>query len=588
MTTVLARSVPALAWLRAYDRSWLRPDIIAGLTAGGVVIPQAMAYATVAGLPVQVGLMTCIVPMAVYALLGGSRKMSLSTTSTIVALTATALAAVGPAATKSPTTTAATLTLLVGLALIGMRILRLGFLVESVSELVLIGLKVGVGLTISVSQLPKVLGLTTSADGFVDGIRNVLDHLSDISLVTTCLSAVTIALVLVLRRVAPRVPGPLVALALGIGLVWLADLDDHGVALIPHVPRGLVAPALPSTDNLGTLAPYALAIALMALLESISVARATREPDDPPLRNNQEIVAVGAASVAGAFFLTVPAAGGFSQTLVNAAAGARTQLSELVTAALAILTALFLAPVLSDLPEATLGSVVLVAVSSLVSLKDLKRVARVDHTELALAVATAVIALFTNLLVGVIVGVALTYLLGAARPEPPGDRRGARAGQGRRGAAGHRPRRPALGRAARVVGAADRGRHVHGQHPGDRADLAGPDRGPRAHAGSARRRRPGHEGHVVLRDGGLRLDQRPPGPARHRPLDRRPPGPGAGQGPADAGLVDLGRGRQVARDGRAGLRGLPAPRDRPPRSALEAGATSAGLRAPAMPPTCRC
>ncbi len=149
----------------------------------------------------------------------------------------------------------------------------------------------------------------------------------------------------------------------------------------------------------------------MALLESISVARATREPDDPPLRNNEEIVAVGAASVAGAFFLTVPAAGGFSQTLVNAAAGARTQLSELVTAALAILTALFLAPVLSDLPEATLGSVVLVAVSSLVSLKDLKRVARVDHTELALAVATAVIALFTNLLVGVIVGVALTYLL---------------------------------------------------------------------------------------------------------------------------------------------------------------------------------
>ena len=132
-----------------------------------------------------------------------------------------------------------------------MRILRLGFLVESVSELVLIGLKVGVGLTISVSQLPKVLGLTTSADGFVDGIRNVLDHLSDISLVTTCLSAVTIALVLVLRRLAPRVPGPLVALGLGIGLVWLTNIEEHGVALIPHVPRGVVAPALPSTDNVG-------------------------------------------------------------------------------------------------------------------------------------------------------------------------------------------------------------------------------------------------------------------------------------------------------------------------------------------------
>ncbi len=252
MTGRVARAVPASGWLRAYDRAWLRADLVAGVSAGAVVVPQAMAYATVAGLPVQVGLMTCIVPVVVYALLGGSRRLSLSTTSTIMTLAAAAIVGLGGSAGRDPVGTTATLTLLVGVILVLARLLRLGFLVESVSELVLFGLKIAVGLTIAVGQLPKLLGLT----------RRPARGSSAASATSSTISVTSAR---------PRWPcppgpwpswsccagsvrgcrGPSVALALGIGLVVLAGIDLHGVRLIAPVPRGLVAPSLPSLDDVG-------------------------------------------------------------------------------------------------------------------------------------------------------------------------------------------------------------------------------------------------------------------------------------------------------------------------------------------------
>ena len=381
--------------LTGYSREWLRGDLVAGTTAAAVVIPQAMAYATVAGLPVQVGLYTCIVPMVTYALLGGSRRMSVSTTSTIVVLTGAALVSAG-VDLSSPADAiahATTLTLLVGLVLLAARVLRLGFVVEAVSEAVLIGLKVGVGLTIAASQLPKLLGIAgPDSSGFFPDVRNALRHLGDVDGATVLLAFGTVAGLLAMKRWAPRVPGPLVALLAGIGLVAVFGIDDGGagVALIAEVPRGLARPALPAFEHVDVFLPYALAIAVMAYLESVSVARTTREADDPPLDNDRELVAVGAASVTGAFFQTVPAAGGFSQTLVNADAGASTQLSELVTAGLAVLTALVLAPGLSDLPQATLGAIVFVAVLGLIGVADLVRLGRISRAELVVALITGV------------------------------------------------------------------------------------------------------------------------------------------------------------------------------------------------------
>lgn len=398
----------------------VRADVVAGVAAGAVVIPQAMGYAGVAGLPVQVGLYTCIVPMAAYALIGGSRRLSMSTTSTIVALSGLALAAAGtPSDPSAAVAAVSTLTLLTGLALLLFFLLRLGWVVDAISDTVVTGLKVGVGLTIIVDQLPHLLGLAAGPDGFFRGLEHVLTHLGDANGATVVLTVLTLGGLWAVRRWVPRAPGPLVAVVAGIAATAWLDLPDRGVELIPPVPSGLPVPAFPSFDDAGTMLPYALAIALMAFMETIAVGRSTREPLDPPIATGRELLANGTAAVAGAFVGTAPPAGGFSQTMVNVAAGARTQVSSLVTAGVAVAAALFLAPVLSDLPEATLAAVVVVAVAGLVDLGELRRIARIDRTELVVALTTGAIALVTNLLVGVIAGVFLTFYLVLRRLNHP-------------------------------------------------------------------------------------------------------------------------------------------------------------------------
>jgi MFS superfamily sulfate permease-like transporter len=220
---------------------------------------------------------------------------------------------------------------------------------------------------------------------------------------------VTIAGLLALRRWAPKVPGPLLAVAGGIALAAFGGITDRGVELIPEVPTGLPLPGIPGFDHFETLLPFALAIALMSYFESVTAARIARKPEDPRLDNDHEYVAVGAATIVGSVFQTVPPAGGFSQTQVNTNAGARTQVSELVTAGLAIVVALLLAPVLSDLPEATLGAIVVVSVLGLVNFEELGRFWRIDRVELVVAVVTATFALGFNLLVGTVVGVIMTF-----------------------------------------------------------------------------------------------------------------------------------------------------------------------------------
>lgn len=397
-----------LGGILPYRSEWLRGDLIAGLTAGAVVIPQAMAYATVAGLPVEIGLYTCIFPLAVYALLGGSRRLSFSTTSTIVALTGLALASVGVTDTSDALEVVATLTATVGVALLLFHVVRMGWIVEAVSEPVVDGLKVGIGLTIIADQLPKLLGTAPDDGGFVANVGRAAQEIGQINATTTLISIVTIVGLLVLKRWAPKVPGPLIAVVGGMFLVALTNVVERGVAVIPEVPTGLPTPALPGFEHVPGLIPFALAIAFMSFLESITAARISRQLSDPPLDNDHEYVAVGASALVGSLFGTVPPAGGFSQTQVNVSAGAQTQVSGLITAGLAIAVALILAPLLADLPEATLGALVTVSVLPLIDLRTMARLKRISPLEFWLAVLTAAAALLTNLLIGVLVGVFFT------------------------------------------------------------------------------------------------------------------------------------------------------------------------------------
>lgn len=397
-------------------------DILAGLTAGAVVVPQAMAYATIADLPVEVGLYTATVPMAVYALLGGSRAMSVSTTSTIATLTATTFVSAGVVAdSKSIPADLVTLTLLVGAALLIARLARLGSLVEIINKPTLLGIQVGVGATVAVGQLPKLLGETSAptGQGFVRSVEAVVAAIPQANPVTALLSALSIAAMLLFKRFLPRVPAPLLVVAAGILLVAFGGLRDAGVELIAPVSQTFPLPALPSLRHVFQLIPGALAIAVMAFLESAAVARGIRDLDDPRIDSNQELLATAAANAVGGWFQTLPAAGGFSQSAVNKAAGARSQLAALVTVALALLIGLFLGPVISLLPQATLASLVFVAVLGLVDVPSLVLLWRISKRDFAIAALTMAVGLTAGLLAAVGVGVLFTLILvlvGLAKP----------------------------------------------------------------------------------------------------------------------------------------------------------------------------
>jgi sulfate permease, SulP family len=340
--------------------------------------------------------------------------VSVSTTSTVAVLTGSTLIAAGVAVqAEDPAGDLAMLTLLVGAILLAARVFQLGNIVDNINEATLTGIKVGVGLTVAAGQLPKLLGIPgdPTADNFVEDIRVVVDQFGDLSVATLVFSAGTIAVLLAVKRFAPTIPGPLVAVVGGILLVQLAHLDEHGVALIANVPSGLPTPVWPNFDHVEALAPGAFAIAIMCFLETVAVGRQMRRGEEPQIDNDRELVANGLSCVGGAFFRAMPSAGGFSQSAINQSAGARTQVSELVTAGLAVACALFLGGVLSDLPQATLGGMVVVAVLGLIKPAEFVRLWRLSRVEFWIAVVTAVAGLLFGLLVAVLIGVVLTLFL---------------------------------------------------------------------------------------------------------------------------------------------------------------------------------
>lgn len=418
----IKKHIPILNWLPHYQVAWLRFDVVAGLIAAAVVLPQAMAYATIAGLPVQVGLYVALVPMFIYTLLGGSRRLSVSSTSALAILTASALfTTVGSANNPDDyITPAVTLALLVGLFLVLASLLRLGFLADFISLPVLTGFKAGIGVVILVGQLGKVLGLTMpSGMSVFETLATLVTDLNQINWPTVVLAAVTLAILIFLPRFVPKIPAALVAVAFGIGLSAFVNLSDMGIALIGDIPKGLPSFSLPDLSLLGSLWLPALGIALMSFTESIAAARAFREKEEPLVDANQELFALGIANIAGGFFQAYPAGGGTSQTAVNTNAGAKTQMAEIVTVGLVVLTLLFLAPLISLMPEATLGTLVLVAAVGLINISEFKDMAEIRRTELIWALLAFAGVIVLGILEGILVAVVITLLTLVAATERP-------------------------------------------------------------------------------------------------------------------------------------------------------------------------
>ena len=397
--------------LSGYQKDWFRFDAVAGLTTAAVVIPKSMAYASIAGLPVQAGLYVALVPMFVYALLGTSRPLSVSTTSTLAILTAAELELAVPGGDSAHLMAAAsTLALLVGAFLVVAGLLRLGFLANFISDPILTGFKAGVGVVIIVGQVPKLLGVHIESNDFFHDVLSTLQHVPDTNAVTLILSAATLAILLGLERWRPQTPAPLVAVVMGIAAAGFLGLKEAGVALTGPIRAGLPGPALPDLTLLKVLWPGALGIALMSFTESIAAGRAFARHDDPPPVLNRELVALGAANLAGSFFQSLPAGGGTSQTAVNSRAGARSQVAELVTVVVVVATLLFLSPLISLLPQATLAAVVVVTSAPLLSATDFRSILAVRRTEFVWALAAFAGVVLLGTLQGILVAIAISVL----------------------------------------------------------------------------------------------------------------------------------------------------------------------------------
>ena len=398
-------------WLVSYRRDWLHADIVAGLTTGAVIIPKAMAYAMMAGLPVQVGLCTALMPMILYAVLGTSCVLSVSTTTTVAILTAAQLGQVVPSGDPAALLRAsATLTLLVGAALVVACVLRLGFVASFISEPVLVGFRAGIGLVIVVDQIPKVLGTHFPKGTFVQNVLSILNSIPKTSLATLGVGLITILFLLGIRRFLPKLPAPLLAAAaVTAGAYWL-HLRDRGVELVGHIPRGLPSLAMPDLSLVSVLWPGALGIAVMSFTETLAAGQAFAREDERTPRPNRELLATGLANVAGGLLGAMPGGGGTSQTAVNLRAGARTQLAEIITATMALVTILFLAPLVSMLPQAALAAIVIVYSVGLIQPIEFHDVLRIRRTEFSWAIVAFAGVVLVGTLKGILVAIIISLV----------------------------------------------------------------------------------------------------------------------------------------------------------------------------------
>jgi SulP family sulfate permease len=416
MSSVLKQYLPSLAWLPAYRASEnLRGDVSAGLTVGVMLIPQGMAYALIAGLPPIYGLYAALVPLVVYALLGTSRQLAVGPVAMVSLLVAAGVAPLAGGDAAQYITLAMMLAFMVGVIQLALGLARFGFIVNFLSHPVLSGFTSAAAVIIGMSQLKHILGVPLTSSKFVvDVLMAALASLGTIHLPTLALGAGAIVVLVMVKRINPLLPGALIAVVLGIGLTWVFDLDAYGVKILGTVPEGL--PRIGDTDwfdlsQVSALLPTALTISLVGFMESIAVAKSFASRNRYEIDANQELVALGAANVAGSFSQSFPVTGGFSRTAINGQAGAVTPMASLISALVIAITLLFLTPLFTYLPNAVLGAIVMVAVAGLVDVREMRLLWRVKRSDWTLLLITFFATLGLGIEEGILIGVVASLIV---------------------------------------------------------------------------------------------------------------------------------------------------------------------------------
>ncbi|MFG2039669.1 SulP family inorganic anion transporter [Dactylosporangium sp. NPDC048998] len=411
--------LPGVAALRGYRRSWWRSDVLAGLTVAAYLVPQVMAYATLAGLPPVTGLWAMLAPLAVYALLGTSRHLSVGPESTTALMTATVIAPLAGGDPARYAALAAALAVVVGLLCLVAWAARLGFLADLLSKPILVGYLAGVAVIMIISQLGKVTGIPVTGDTLVEQVLSAARQLGRVQPTTLLFSLAVLCFLFVAKWRWPRLPGLLLAVLLATAAVAVFGLREHGIAVVGPIPRGLPVPSLPGLGDLTGLVLPAVGLMVVGYTDTVLTARSFAARGGYRIDVNQELLALGAANVATGALRGFPISSSGSRTAIGFAAGGRTQLGSLVSLVAVVAVLLFAGPLLALFPVAALGALVVYAAVQLIDVAGFRRLAAFRRSELLLALATCAGVLVLDILYGVLLAIGLSVadlLRRVARP----------------------------------------------------------------------------------------------------------------------------------------------------------------------------
>ena len=415
-----------------YRRRLIRPDIVAGLAVWAVLVPESLAYATIAGVPPVVGLYAAVPALALYAIAGTSRQLVVSPMSATAALSAGIVASIA-GADGDPVALTTALALATGIVAILAGLLRLGFLAAFISEPVLKGFIIGLALTIMIGQVPDLIGVEGGHGSFFEKAWALLGQLGDIDPLTLTVGLASLAALVVIRRTMPFLPGSLVVVLVAIGATILFGLGDRGLAVVGHIDAGLPQVGVPDVTaaEFAEVLGGAVGLMLIGFAEGLGAAKTYAAKRGYDVDPNRELVGLGLANLGSGFLSGMVVNGSLSKTAVNASAGARSQVSALTAAALTVLTLLFLTGIFERLPLATLAAVVVAAVVELVDVRSLRRLWRVRTGRMArfyqvtaradfMAAGAALLGvLIFDTLPGLVIGVAVSLVLLLARSSRP-------------------------------------------------------------------------------------------------------------------------------------------------------------------------
>jgi SulP family sulfate permease len=421
VTEIVARYAPILTWLPAYPRTWLRGDVLAAVTSWGVMVPVALAYAGLAGVPPELGLVTAFAALAMYAVFGTSHHLKVTASSTMAVMSASVVIDLARGDPATYVALTAALAMIVGVLLVGAGLAKLGFISDFLAKPVVTGFIFGLSITIIIGQLPKLLGVPGLSGTLPEQLAQLVGYLPDTDPYTLAIGGIALLIILVLRRISRKIPGPLIVLVLGILAVAGLDLEQYGVSVVGDVATGVPVPSIPSVplSSLPVLVIGAVGIVFLAVGESIGAGRAYATQHGYHIDPDQEMVALGASNMASGLFGGFAADASLSQTATAESAGAKSQVSSLLTAALILATAIVLAPLFAKLPNAVLGAIVIASVLGLVDIGEMRRYWAWRRTDFLVALTALVGVLLTSVLTGMVVAVLLSVafvLYRASRP----------------------------------------------------------------------------------------------------------------------------------------------------------------------------